>query len=148
MMRVREAMRVSDLPDAPWMVGFLDRVLAGADLDEAIGIQTAPDDRKEPHSIEDVVARLERVAERLVHLADQRPRPGVPVPLLALAQNEMTSRDAAKEIGVDQQTVRNWCHRNPNLGCFRDGRWIVLRDQLEIYKRARFPDATNQKLSR
>lgn len=121
------------------MVGFFNQILAG--------------DRKEPHSIEDVFERLEhaaaqieRAAEQLFRLAEQKP--GATSPMLALGKNELSSHDAATEIGVDQQTVRNWLHKNPSLGCFRDGRWIVFRDMLEKYKRARFPDAVDRKLSR
>jgi len=151
--RARDAVRSGQaIPpaDRPWMVGFLDRVLAGADLDEAIGIQTAPGDHKEPHSIEDMLEKLnstvQRMAEQMSRFAGQRP--GVAAPLLALSSNELSSHLAAMEIGVDQQTIRNWLHKNPNLGCFRDGRWIVFRDMLENYSRARFPDAADRKLSR
>lgn len=45
LMRAREAVRAGQaIPpaDAPWMVGFLDRVLAGDDLPTAIGVETAP----------------------------------------------------------------------------------------------------------
>ena len=46
--RARDAVRSGQpIPpaDAPWMVNFLDRVLAGADLGEAVGIPAAPGQR-------------------------------------------------------------------------------------------------------
>lgn len=159
LLRVEECLlagRPVDADAAPEALAIIRAYRTGKNANEAIGIQTAPGDRKEPHSIEYMLERFvrrmehaadraERAAEHLVHLAGQRP--GVE-PLLALTANEMSSRDAAMEIGIDPQTVRNWLHKNPSLGCFRDGRWIVFRDALESLKRVRFPHATDRKLSR
>ena len=157
LLRVEECLLTGQPVDAdavPEALAIIRAYRTGKSADEVLDFDDCQrGDRKEPHSIEDVVARLsttvqrmELATEQLFHLADQRP--AVAAPLLALSSNELSSRAAATEIGVDQQTIRNWLHKNPSLGCFRDGRWIVFRDMLESYKRARFPDATDQKLSR
>jgi len=153
LLRVEECLLTGQPVDAdavPEALAIIRAYRTGKSADEVLDFDDCQrGDRKEPHSIEEMLERLDGAVQRMERAADRADqRPGAAAPLLALSSNEMTTKEAAREIGVDKESVRLWLHKNPNLGFFCDGRWIVFRDQLEKYKRARYPDAVDRKLSR
>jgi hypothetical protein len=164
LLRVEECLlagRLVDADAAPEALAIIRAYRTGKSADEVLGFEDCQrGDRKEPHSIEYMLERLNSTVQRMEHAADRAERaaehlvrqaaqkPGDPAPQdghAVPAVSEMTTRQAAELIGVNPQTIRNWLHLNPYIGTYVDGRWRIFPAELANYYRARFPDAAGKK---